>query len=331
VRFESLPYMAALPRWLNQWHYSRSAQAAAQRLGLEVVHSHENTFFGQIQTLHVQTVRSNLFGPLAKRSAWANRLKVATSPRLAFYLAAERSRLHAPQPVFASQALKADTLPYFAHLAHLVSAPVITPGTHLSALAPLEHAATLRLQARQAWATVPAHATWLLMAANDPRKKGLDAALGALQRLPPQHHLLLAGKPDQHTHYRAEAQRLGLTQRLHFLGPVAEMPQLYTACDLLLHPTLQDAYPMVVLEAMAHGLPVVTTPAPYNGLSAQLQHLQHAWLLPPNDPEALAQACRQHHALAAMRPAAHAFAAQHSWAEIAEQYAALYRAQLSAN
>jgi hypothetical protein len=59
----------AKPRWINQLWYAASTWWATRR-GFDVVHSHENTWHGDVQTIHVKPVRGNL---LAGRSGAALR------------------------------------------------------------------------------------------------------------------------------------------------------------------------------------------------------------------------------------------------------------------
>jgi UDP-glucose:(heptosyl)LPS alpha-1,3-glucosyltransferase len=78
---------------------------------------------------------------------------------------------------------------------------------------------------------------------------------------------------------------------VRFLGPVrsAEMPALYEAADLFVLPTLYDPFSNASLEAAAHGLPVITTPA--NGFSEILPDDPRIGMtVPVGDPQALADA-----------------------------------------
>ena len=65
------------------------------------------------------------------------------------------------------------------------------------------------------------------------------------------------------------AQRLGVADRVHFAGYCSDMRDAYFAADFLVHPTFYDPCSNVVLEAMACGLPVITTR--YNGVSEMLR------------------------------------------------------------
>lgn len=89
-------------------------------------------------------------------------------------------------------------------------------------------------------------------------RKGLRAALQALVPSAGA-HLLVVGH-DKHTaRYKHFAHHLRLDKRVHFLGAQAEVAPYYGAADALVLPTLYDPFPNVALEALACGLPVITS------------------------------------------------------------------------
>jgi UDP-glucose:(heptosyl)LPS alpha-1,3-glucosyltransferase len=116
---------------------------------------------------------------------------------------------------------------------------------------------------------------------------------------------------------------------VHFLGPRDDVGPAYDAADVLVHPTREDSFAMVVPEAMAHGLPVVVSAAPWCGISELLRDGEDALLLrDPLDAGRLA-ACvdmlLQDAALRGqLRDAGLAFAAAHTWAAAAQAFEAIY-------
>ena len=78
------------------------------------------------------------------------------------------------------------------------------------------------------------------------------------------------------------------------MGVVRDMPNAYAAMDCLAHPTTQDVFPMVLLEAMAKHVPVITTTEPYNNMGSLLVDHGDAILLPsPEDVDGMAVALSQ--------------------------------------
>jgi len=104
-----------------------------------------------------------------------------------------------------------------------------------------------------------------LAVAHNPRLKGLDTALHAFRELVGQGlpvHLAVAGGGREWAgvDWRRLAAALKVEHRVTFLGAVSDMRSIYAAADVLVHPTRWDACSLVVLEALACGLPIITTP-----------------------------------------------------------------------
>jgi UDP-glucose:(heptosyl)LPS alpha-1,3-glucosyltransferase len=135
-------------------------------------------------------------------------------------------------------------------------------------------------------------------------------------------------------HWQEQLEALGIADRVKFLGMVSHMSEIYASADILLHPTLEDTFGMVVLEAMSHGLPVVVSSSEYCGIAADLQHGLNAFILAdPKDAEAMKAAVvelSQSPVLAKYQANSVAFANNCLWPHVAEQYEVLYQQVLSA-
>jgi UDP-glucose:(heptosyl)LPS alpha-1,3-glucosyltransferase len=111
----------------------------------------------------------------------------------------------------------------------------------------------------------------ILFAGSGWERKGLRFAIDAIERQEKQMRLLVAG--------RGESRRFK-SERVKFLGVVREMPSLYAAADIFLLPTLYDPFSNACLEALAAGLPVITTRA--NGFSEIIETGRHGTII--DDP-----------------------------------------------
>jgi len=96
-----------------------------------------------------------------------------------------------------------------------------------------------------------------------PKTKGLDRALGALAAAPGARLIVSGLEPASRAGaaMRRLAARLGVGPRVRWLGFASEpaLADAMAAADLLLHPSRADVTGTVILEAMANGLPVITT------------------------------------------------------------------------
>jgi UDP-glucose:(heptosyl)LPS alpha-1,3-glucosyltransferase len=113
-------------------------------------------------------------------------------------------------------------------------------------------------------------------------RKGLRYAIDAVERQGQEVRLLVAGRGDS---------RKFLSPRVQFLGVVREMPSLYAAADIFLLPTIYDPFSNACLEALAAGLPVVTTRA--NGFSEIIESGRHGTIIDhPRNIDALDETLR---------------------------------------
>jgi UDP-glucose:(heptosyl)LPS alpha-1,3-glucosyltransferase len=103
----------------------------------------------------------------------------------------------------------------------------------------------------------------LLFVGNNYRLKGLEPLLQAVAFLQNRSvrerlRLLVIGR-GQVSLYAQVAQGLGISQCTVFLGPVGSIEQFYAASDIYVQPTFYDPCSLTVLEALASGLPAITT------------------------------------------------------------------------
>lgn len=107
----------------------------------------------------------------------------------------------------------------------------------------------------------------------------------------PDAHYVLAGDGDLRGELEAETQRLGLTDRVHFLGWRSDAYAVFAALDVFLAPSLWEGFGLVFLEAMALSLPVISTTV--SAIPEVIVAGETGWLVPPRDADAIAAALRE--------------------------------------
>jgi glycosyltransferase involved in cell wall biosynthesis len=313
------------PRWINQLWFATATWLATRR-GYDVVHSHENTWHGDVQTVHVLPVKYNLFQGRTGGRRLLRYVKVVTSPRLLTYLGLE----HARYAVRAGRKIvvTSDSLHAIMVASYPGSGPmlaVITPGITM----PEKPATPASKWQARVLLGLPLEGHCLLFVGNDYKKKGLPALLNALAQLPAEVVLAVVGNPAHIPEFRAQLAALQLEARVFFLGSLPDVAPAYEAADNLVHPTLEDTFAMVVLEAMSHGLPVVVSGPQYCGISGLLQHGVNALIL--DDPRSVASLTQNLQQLIAspvlqrtLSTGASGFARHYDWKTLAGQQEALY-------
>lgn len=104
----------------------------------------------------------------------------------------------------------------------------------------------------------------------------------------PRTRLLLAGSGPLHDALAAQIGQLGLQDHALLLGEQSEVPALMEAADLVVLPSLREGLSNVVLEAMALGRAVLSTPV--GGIPQAIDNGRHGVLVEPTDTDALARA-----------------------------------------
>lgn len=177
---------------------------------------------------------------------------------------------------------------------------------------------------RQTWG-LPEGVTLALFAGNaQTPRKNLDTVLRALAQVP-ELQLVVAGTTTGTTYPQLVAS-LDLSNRVHFLEYRSDVPELMKAVDLLVFPSRYEPFGLVVIEAMAAGLPVIT--AATTG-AAEIITPECGIVLPePDDIQGLARAlsllASDRNLRSQMGQSARAIAHQYSWTSMAQTYVDLF-------
>ena len=137
--------------------------------------------------------------------------------------------------------------------------------------------------------------------------------------------LLIVGDGPERQALEAQVARLGLQACVRFAGTRNDMARIYPLVDCLVLPSLSEGMPLVVLEAMSSGIPVIASAV--GDVPRLLANTQHGCLLPPGDEATLRAALLAAAAQPARRDAQGAafVHAHHSGAAMAGRYLELYR------
>lgn len=125
-------------------------------------------------------------------------------------------------------------------------------------------------------------------------QKGFDLLIHALTFQPDQNnHLILIGKGEEIDSLRSMAIRLGIKERVHFIGFREDVPKLLSILDLYVQPSRYEGMPNTLLEAMAVGCPIVASAV--DGINEMIEDGIDGLLVPPDDVDALEKAIQLVH------------------------------------
>jgi glycosyltransferase involved in cell wall biosynthesis len=119
--------------------------------------------------------------------------------------------------------------------------------------------------------------------------KGIEYLLEAARQIPDAIFLIL-GDGAKRQEWTELAASSGIADRIRWAGFRTDVDSILAGCDALVHPSLDDAFPTVLLEAMAAELPVIATRV--GGIPEIVTEGETGLLVPPADANALASAIR---------------------------------------
>lgn len=163
------------------------------------------------------------------------------------------------------------------------------------------------------------------------RGKGVSDLLRAVRMLLAEgldFHTLIVGSGEREEALKAEVRDLGLGDSVTFTGNRDDTPLIYAALDVFVLPSMKEAFPLVVLEAMAAGAPIVATTV--GDVPRMIEHDVSGLLTGPGDAASLGLAVRtlllDRDKAEHLGRAAHAAAAKHyASTRMAERYLEMYR------
>jgi glycosyltransferase involved in cell wall biosynthesis len=151
-------------------------------------------------------------------------------------------------------------------------------------------------------------------------RKNLDSVLKALVQLPQVHLAVVGAIPG--SPFPAMAQTLGIANRVHFVGFRSNVNQFMQACDLFVFPSRYEAGTLVLIEALASGLPIVTARTA-GGCEIMTPECGEI-LEDPDDFQAMAKAIDRllllKHAGPLKCPASRQVAERYDWRDMAAKY-----------
>jgi len=134
---------------------------------------------------------------------------------------------------------------------------------------------------------IPDGSTVFLLVGSGYARKGVATVIEAMSRLAAGNHLVVVGRDKSLAHYQRLAQSRGIANRVAFLGAQDDPKPFYGAADAFMLPSIYDPCPNAALEAMACGLPVITSTK--SGAAELVSEFDAGFVCGSRDVEALAR------------------------------------------
>jgi UDP-glucose:(heptosyl)LPS alpha-1,3-glucosyltransferase len=296
----------------NSLSFAREAARLLRGREYDVVHSHERGYLQDVLTLHTFSYRSAL-----QKYSLLRRIDMTyLSHRSWIYLWIEKRQMRTPRLVAVSDLIREEVRENYNRSEGV---HVIPPGVDLDQFRPewiAEHREPLRGEMG-----IGHDEMVVLFVGSEFRRKGLDLLIPAIG---PGMRLIVVGQSERLEHYRNRAAEHGIGDRTHFTGLVkSDVRRFYAIADVVALPSLSDAFGMSILEGMACGIPVVTSPGA--GVSSLISPGKNGFVVSGSVELASAltrlldPSLRRILGDAAMRTAEN-----HSWEKVADAYESVF-------
>ncbi|MFZ5524738.1 MAG: glycosyltransferase family 4 protein [Pseudomonadota bacterium] len=319
IRFHKVP-MIRFPRFLRPLSFAWFARFMISRINFDLVHAHDWIFKGDIFSVH-SVPHAGWVRDVRKRSpSLFDRAIIAVERRTIMNGGASR---FFPVSTIAIEAFRREyaTLPG--------QWQALAPGVDVARFSTPDRAAC-RAEIRGRYG-IGASDILLLFVGMNFEVKGLDTIIAALARARAARpdadiRLLVVGRGDEGK-YRKMVQSLGIAGAVTFAGTQVDgLERYYRAADVFIMLSKFDTFGMVVLEAMAAGLPVIVSPNV--GAKDLVQEGSNGFILPQHqDADAAADRIvrlSDTERREAMGAAAAQTAAMHDWEKLANKMEKIY-------
>jgi len=277
ILFHRVPMVSA-PSFLEALSFAFFSKRLLQRENFDIIHSFERTLYQDIYRAGDGCHREWLV-QRRKMDPWLKRLFHPLNPLHRSLLFLEKRLFQSPQLrkiIANSQRGKEEIIRHYGIPAEKIE--VIHNGVDLQTFHP-RNIALYRKPFREELG-IQAQALVILFLGSGFRRKGLAPLLNAFCQVKkeiPGVFLIVVGK-DRTEEYNKRARRMGAGREVLFLGPSKRAPELYAASDLFALPTFYDPFSNACLEAMATGIPVLTTLT--NGVAELIEDQKNGFLIP---------------------------------------------------
>lgn len=234
---------------LSLYSFAKEASKLMAGKKYDVIHSHDKGCAGHVSTLHTFSYKKGI----EKFSFFKKLNDFVFSPRAWLYLHMEKEQIRSHMLAAVSEIIENDIRTYHKRKNNII---IITPGVDINRFSP-EALANERSRSRESENLKPDEIA-VLFVGSEFKRKGLDHLIPAINE---NMKLFVVGRQEHMRHYRHLAEQYNLLDRTCFTGLTDNIIKYYALSDIVVLPSISEAFGMSVLEGMACGLPVVTSHA----------------------------------------------------------------------
>lgn len=235
---------------LSLYSFARESARMLAGKSYDVIHSHDKGCEAHISTVHTFSFKKGM----EEMSLLKKLNEFGISPRVWLYLYMEAMQVRSSRLVGVSEIIKADMGKSHKRI-HGIS--VIPPGVDIEKFSP--GVIQIRRSQARSEANLRPDDIAVLFVGSEFKRKGLDFLIPALAKAKSKMKLFVVGRQERMGHYQSLVEDHNLSDQVIFTGLTDEVLTYYALADILVLPSISEAFGMTVLEGMACGLPVITS------------------------------------------------------------------------
>lgn len=297
---------------LSLYKFATASSMLLNGSGCDVIHSHEKGVLCDVSTVHTF---SYIHG-IERFSLFKQLSTFYLNPKGILYYWLEKKQLKSSAIVAVSETIRRDIRRYFPEADNIFT---ITPGVDLSAFKPIKKTHFIDKNEFKMGEAYNCELT-VLFVGSEFRRKGLD---NLILTLPEKTRLVIVGRGDHLSYYHHLVKAAGLQNKVTFKGLVDNIADYYASADVLVLPSLREAFGMAALEAMACGLPVVLSSA--TGVASLVEDGKNGFVFnQPSELKGILRRLSDPGIRKMIGENARLTAMNHTWDNAADQYEAIY-------
>jgi UDP-glucose:(heptosyl)LPS alpha-1,3-glucosyltransferase len=247
MKLNRVPNKLRFSSVLNSFSFAVETARILRGKTYDVIHSHERGFKQDILTIHTFSYK----GSTKQYNLLKKIDRVYFSPRSGLYLWLESKQMKTPCLVAVSATIEQDIKKNYDRYEGV---SIISPGVDTQWFHPYwvaENRAEMRRESE-----LREDEMVVLFVGSEFRRKGLDNLISAIG---PGMRLLIVGRGEREDHYRKLIRRFKIEDKVHFKGHSDNVRAYFAVSDVVVLPSLSEAFGMSILEGMACGIPAVTS------------------------------------------------------------------------
>ena len=259
-----IPYKAKFSSFLSLWFFGYFVRKKLKNKKYDAIISHDRTWSQDISIVHTFSYKTGL----KKYSFFRKIDQVWLSPRALCYLWLEKQQMSKKNLVSVSDIIKDDIKNNYQRVKNVFT---ITPGIDMKTFSHINIQKNKdKFRNKE---NIPDNKFIVLFVGSEFKRKGLDVLIPSIGD---DMFLYIAGRGEKINYYKKLIKKYNKISKIKFLGLIKDTNKWYSISDVVVLPSIKEAFGMTILEAMSCGLPVIVSKNA--GVSSLIDHGKNGFI-----------------------------------------------------